>query len=142
MVTCTRRLQFCAGHRVWRHEGKCAQPHGHNYVVHVTASAELDAIGRVIDFSVLKERIGGWIESEWDHGFVYCVDDLLMRHALALMDAKKTFALPQNPTAENLADYLLRGVCPMVLRGTGVTVTKVVVEETENCLATAELEGM
>lgn len=140
MITCTRRLQFCAGHRVLRHEGKCAEPHGHNYIVHITAQAlGLDEVGRVIDFSVLKEKVGGWIDAQWDHGFLYSVEDQGMRYGLAMMGAKKTFALPTNPTAENLADYLLRGVCPMVLRDTGVTVVRVVVEETENCLATAEL---
>ena len=54
MITCTRRIQFCAGHRVMGHEGKCRNLHGHNYVVFVTAQAdELDSVGRVIDFSVL-----------------------------------------------------------------------------------------
>lgn len=38
-ISCTRRLTFAAGHRVWKHEGKCAHPHGHNYVVEVTARA-------------------------------------------------------------------------------------------------------
>ena len=49
MITCTRRLTFCAGHRVLGHESKCAHPHGHNYVVYVTAEAEqLDDVGRVM----------------------------------------------------------------------------------------------
>ena len=64
-ITATRRLQFAAGHRVHGHEGKCRHLHGHNFVVFLTAAAEnLDAVGRVIDFGVLKERIGGWIERE------------------------------------------------------------------------------
>src|SRR5262249_14498003 len=54
-VTCTRLLQFDAGHRVYQHEGKCANLHGHRYTAEITAQAEaLDKIGRVIDFSVLK----------------------------------------------------------------------------------------
>ena len=32
-LTCTRRLQFCAGHRVYGHESKCANVHGHNLAV-------------------------------------------------------------------------------------------------------------
>ncbi len=59
---------------------------------------------------------------------------------IANMQANKAiFCLPYNPTAENMADYLLRTVCPEVLIGTGVVVTKVVLWETENCFATAEL---
>ena len=108
-ITATRRIQFAAGHRVFGHEGKCRHLHGHNFVAFVTAAAEdLDAVGRVIDFGVLKERIGGWIEREWDHGFVVWQDDAEARRALALVDGQKTYLLPANPTAENLADHLLR----------------------------------
>ena len=71
-ITCTRRIQFCAGHRVKNHESKCRNLHGHNYVVWITAKldAGTDELGRVVDFSVLKARIGGWIEDAWDHGFI------------------------------------------------------------------------
>lgn len=141
-ITCTRRLTFCAGHRVYGHESKCAQPHGHNYVVHVTAEAEkLDRVGRVIDFSVLKERVGGWIETNWDHGFLLCEADVSLRAALAGNGGFKLFVLKENPTAENLADFLLRVVCPDVLRDTNVVVVRVRVEETENCYAEAKLLG-
>ncbi len=40
MITATRRVQFCAGHRVHRHESKCRNLHGHNYVAFFTAEAE------------------------------------------------------------------------------------------------------
>ena len=71
MITCTRRFQFCAGHRVHRHESKCRNLHGHNYVLFVTVTApELDSLGRVIDFSIIKGLVGDWIDSKWDHGFI------------------------------------------------------------------------
>lgn len=140
MITCTRRIQFCAGHRVYRHESKCRNMHGHNYVVLFKATCPcLDEIGRVIDFSVLKEKIGGWIECYWDHGFIYFVDDEEVRHALEMVKGQKVYITTFNPTAENMADYLLRVICPEVLRGTNVTVTKVVIWETENCFAEAVL---
>jgi 6-pyruvoyltetrahydropterin/6-carboxytetrahydropterin synthase len=143
MTTCTRRIQFCAGHRVHGHESKCANPHGHNYVALITAQGELDGIGRVIDFSVLKDRIGGWIDAKWDHGFIYWQDDLAMCNALVEFAAHgatpKMYALPKNPTAENMARYLLEVVCPAELAGTGVRVVRVQLWETENCEATASL---
>lgn len=142
MITCTRRLQFCAGHRVMGHEGKCRNLHGHNYVVFVTAQAdELDSVGRVIDFSVLKEKVGGWIDEHWDHGFVLSCHDSSAIGAVSSMtcEEQKLSLMPTNPTAENMADYLLRLICPVVLSGTGVVVTKVVVWETENCHAEATL---
>jgi 6-pyruvoyltetrahydropterin/6-carboxytetrahydropterin synthase len=138
--TCTRRLQFAAGHRVLGHENKCANVHGHNYVVEITACADaLDGIGRVIDFSVLKERIGGWIEEHWDHGFILYSEDADVVLALMQVPGTKTYGMPANPTAENMADFLLRVVGPLVLTGTGVHVTRVVVHETENCWAEAVL---
>ncbi len=150
LYTCTRRIQFCAGHRVMMHESKCAHLHGHNYVALFTASAEgLDDIGRVIDFGVLKLKLGGWIDKHWDHGFILYEKD---NDALDLLEGfepakyrskynerrQKLYLLPANPTAENMADHLLRIVCPQQLADTGVVVTKVRLWETENCYADAE----
>jgi 6-pyruvoyltetrahydropterin/6-carboxytetrahydropterin synthase len=138
-VSCTRRLHFCAGHRVMNHEGKCASPHGHNYVIFITAeAAELDSLGRIIDFSVLKERVGTWIDENWDHTFLVYEKDKEMIVAMShAPKAKDPFICPFNPTAENIAKYLLNVVGPNVLGDTGVTVTKVLVHETENCFAEA-----
>ncbi|TXH10778.1 MAG: 6-carboxytetrahydropterin synthase [Hyphomicrobiaceae bacterium] len=144
MITCTRRVQFCAGHRVLRHEGKCAHPHGHNYVALFTATTDaLDDVGRVIDFSVLKDKLGGWIEKNWDHGFIYFDEDEDMRNIFTegAIDRWKAFAMPSNPTAENMAHFLLHEVAPFVLAGSGVKVIEVRLWETENCYATARLES-
>jgi 6-pyruvoyltetrahydropterin/6-carboxytetrahydropterin synthase len=143
MITCTRRIQFCAGHRVYGHESKCANPHGHNYVLFVEAFADysdgVDDIGRVIDFSVLKQKIGGWIEENWDHGFIYFSGDPEMTKLFFGGAAYKAFELPANPTAENMATYLLNHVCPKLLVNTPVAVRRVTLYETENCYATAEV---
>lgn len=144
MITCTRRIQFCAGHRVVGHESKCAHLHGHNYVVLVTAAAdELDSVGRVVDFSVIKQRVGGWIEKCWDHGFILWKDDPVRQFIddapLGSARTQKLFPLPTNPTAENMADYLLRVVCPKELAGSGCEASKVVLWETENCYAEVSL---
>lgn len=145
MITCTRRVAFCAGHRVFGHENKCRHPHGHNYVAYFEAEApRLDTVGRVIDFSVLKELLGGWIDEKWDHAFIYWQDDAPMRNSLFALAGEqgkkpKMYAMPTNPTAENMAEYLLREIAPAVLFATGVRITKVTIEETENCTATAVL---
>lgn len=138
---CIRRYQFCAGHRVHLHESKCATPHGHNYVVFFHATApRLDDIGRVIDFSVLKEKLGGWVDKNWDHNFIVYEKDEEMIKALSIAPKKKEpFILNMNPTAENMAEYLLREVCPKQLEGTDVVVNKVVLWETENCFVEATL---
>lgn len=144
MITCTRRLTFAAGHRVYGHESKCAHPHGHNYVVEITAQSNdgrrgVDEIGRVIDFSAIKERVGGWLDSRWDHGFLVFKDDPLWGVLVSHDPNWKVVPLPFNPTAEEMARYILLTKCPVLMLGTEVTVTKVRVWETENCYAEATL---
>ena len=136
-----RRIQFSAGHRVLGHEGRCAYLHGHNYVVHFHAQADsLDGVGRVIDFGVLKEKLGGWVDENWDHGFIYGAEDAEVAEVFTRqLPDHKHFVLPWNPTAENMARFLLEDVGPRQLQGLGVRLVKVVLEETENCLAEVEL---
>jgi 6-pyruvoyltetrahydropterin/6-carboxytetrahydropterin synthase len=102
------------------------------------AAPKLDKVGRVIDFSVLKDRIGGFIERDWDHAFLVFDQDRVLIDFLASNDFKHA-VLPVNPTAENLAYLLLYGICPRELADTGVRVRRVVVMETENCWASDEL---
>jgi 6-pyruvoyltetrahydropterin/6-carboxytetrahydropterin synthase len=137
----SRKIHFCSGHRVYKHESKCATPHGHNYVLWVYAEApELDSIGRVIDFSVLKEKVGKWVDENWDHTFLVYEKDLdMLQGLLRAPKKKKPFVCDFNPTAENMAEYILKKVGPSVLHGTGVKLTKVVLYETENCFAEVEL---
>lgn len=135
MLTCICKLTFCAAHRLLGHEGACANLHGHNYVVEVTATGGLDAVGRVIDFGVIKERLGGWLDENWDHGLIYNKADLDAAMCAGL--ARKSFAMYGNPTAENMADYLLRAIVPRVFAGLGITITRIRVWETETGYADA-----
>ena len=142
MFSCTRRIQFCAGHRVLQHESKCRNMHGHNYVAFITAESEgLDAIGRVIDFSVLKRIVGGWIDEHWDHGFILHKDDINALESIALFQKRegmrsKLYTMGENPTAENMA-WHLKDIANDCLRHEPCRVTKVVLWETENCYAEA-----
>lgn len=125
------------------HESKCATLHGHNGVIFIHASPieGLDELGRVIDFSVLKEKIGSWVDEHWDHTMILYKEDV---ETIALVEKapqfKKTFILNKNPTAENLANHLLWDVCPKLLKGSGVIVHKVTFWETENCFAEESLD--
>jgi len=138
-LTVTRRIPFCAGHRLIGHEGKCRHLHGHNYVEFLTAATGgLDHVGRVVDFSVLKERIGEWIDQHWDHSFIVNEADSALRDFLRTT-SQPHHCMGVNPTAENMADHILRVVGPSVLEGTGVHLVKVELWETENCCAVAVL---
>jgi len=131
----TRRHEICAGHRVCGHEGACAHLHGHGYVFALTCEApELDTLGRIIDFSVIKARVCEWLEENWDHRMILWEQDPILP---ALREIDPTVVtLPRNPTAENMAEYLVETVGPMVLAETGVRLVEVTVQETSKCSAT------
>ena len=137
-----RQLTFCAGHRLLRHEGKCAFFHGHNYKVDVEVApraggAVLDDVGRIVDFSVIKRRLLGWIDEHWDHAFILFAEDATALAAVRAAEPTKYFVLPWNPTAENMARYLLEVVAPEVLGDLPIVVTRIVVWETDTSCATA-----
>lgn len=142
-VTAVRRLQFCAGHRISAHESKCRDLHGHNFVlfVHAESPTGLDPQGRVIDFGVLKARMLPWIEAHWDHGMILWEQDTPAIEAVSALKGQKIYLTKASPSAENLALELLHEVAPRVLEGTGVTITRVVLWETENCFVEASLDG-
>ncbi|MBF0300669.1 MAG: 6-carboxytetrahydropterin synthase [Oligoflexia bacterium] len=159
MKTCARKIEFCYAHRLMNHEGKCANFHGHNGIVWIYATTlsfsplpssssssstsispstlglDLDKVGRIVDFAVLKEKVGGWIENNWDHKTILNSEDKSTIEILNKLSTENIFLLDNNPTAENLAHYLLWEVCPLVLKGLNVFVNKVVFYETSNCLA-------
>ena len=141
-VTIMRRIKFCAGHRLHEHGGKCEHFHGHNYSAefYITGN-EIDSVGRLIDFGVLKQKFKGWIDEHWDHGFVLYQGDENGLAAARMVRPCKYFELPTNPTAENMALYLLEVVCPHLLEGTNVHATKVVLWETDEAFAEATLDA-
>jgi 6-pyruvoyltetrahydropterin/6-carboxytetrahydropterin synthase len=134
-----RYHDICAGHRVVGHEGKCRYLHGHNYRIHFFCEGDgLDQIGRVIDFSVMKSTLCEWLEKNWDHKMLLWDQDPLLKTEIASQEG--IVILPFNPTAENLAQYLLDVIGPECLRHRGVILTKVIIEETRKCSVTAERE--
>lgn len=138
MISATRYHDFSCGHRVCGHESKCAYLHGHNYRVYFTVtSIDLDKVGRVLDFSVINTRLCQWLEKNWDHRMLIWAADPLYS-SLQVLDPLGVVAVPFNPTAEQMAAYLLHTVGPQQLQGLNVLLYKVVVEETRKCSATAE----
>lgn len=140
-LTIMRRIKFCAGHRLYQHGGKCENFHGHNYVADFFVTGdEVDSVGRVLDFSELKGRTKGWIDENWDHSFLVFEQDSNAINALEQVQPCRLFKMPYNPTAENMAKYLLEEVCPKVLEGTGARATSVRIWETEESYAEAALD--
>jgi 6-pyruvoyltetrahydropterin/6-carboxytetrahydropterin synthase len=103
MVQATRRFEFSAAHRYWRHDwsaeenervfGKCTSPygHGHNYTLEVTITGQLDErTGMVMNMAELKDRVNEVLE-EFDH-----------RH----LNEDTPYFKEQLPTTENIVRVL------------------------------------
>ena len=103
-----KRLEIAACHRLdLSYESKCANLHGHNWHITVYCKAKgLNGDGMVVDFKHVKQRIHDYL----DHGFL---NELL----------------PFNPTAENIAKWIVDTV-PHCYRAD--------VEESDNNVATYE----
>jgi 6-pyruvoyltetrahydropterin/6-carboxytetrahydropterin synthase len=152
-ITAERYHDISAGHRVVGHENKCRHLHGHNYRIHfVCEAAELDTVGRVIDFGVIKEKLCMWVENNWDHKFLAWEKDHVMQEAYEAMQIDQQFGdshlfgdsfvfTPFNPTAENIAKHFVEVVAPMQLKETGCTLIRCKVEETRKCSATYEIKN-
>lgn len=161
--TVIRSHEICAGHRVVGHESKCRHLHGHNYKFHFKVAPKhecgkvvtrgklvedgLDSVGRVIDFSVVKTTLYQWLEDNWDHKFLHWSRDNLI-DALKIAASRPScplehedhehflgslVALPFNPTAENLAAYMVDVIGPQLLDQYGVELVECTIEETSKC---------
>ena len=138
MYEVERYHDISCGHRVHGHESKCAHLHGHNYRIFFTVQADnkqLDMIGRVLDFSVIKSRLCEWLETWWDHKMLIWVDDPMLDDLLDI-DPKGIVPVEFNPTAENMAEHLVTVVGPKELEGTGCVLVACRIEETSKCSAT------
>lgn len=137
----TRSHEIDAGHRVCGHLGKCAHLHGHRYRFDLTCEPEagLDALGMVVDFAVLKDRLCSWLDAHWDHRMLLWVHDPLFER-LADIDPG-VVALPCNPTAENLAQHVVEVIAPPLLVGTHVRLVACAVHETAKCSANFALDA-
>lgn len=141
MITAERYHDISCGHRVVGHEGKCRFLHGHNYRIHfVVAAEQLDELGRVLDFSVIKEKLCMWLEEKYDHKFLIWERDELLPQLQAITE-NSLVVVPFNPTAENIAQHLVEVVGPKQLAGTNTRLISCKVEETAKCSATYALRS-
>lgn len=109
---------------------------------------KLDSVGRVIDFSVVKTTLCQWLEDNWDHKFLHWEHDPLIESLNKFVDTTtmdnmshrdqmdylgSLVSLPFNPTAENLAAYMVEVIGPQLLDEHGVQLVECTIEETSKC---------
>lgn len=100
----TRRLEIDSGHRLINHPGKCKNYHGHRYLFELTFTAPTMIDGMVIDFGVIKEKVGEWLNMNWDHGMILQNGDPMI--SMLLKTDSKVYILDNPPTAEELCKEL------------------------------------
>lgn len=135
MISCTRRIEFDAAHRIIDHESKCKMLHGHRYVVEITFhSQELDKLGRIIDFGQVKDILGSWIDKNLDHNTILSVKDKELGDLISKTTGQNIYYLENNPTAENLAQHLFADITPKLFADFDTKITKIKLYETPNCM--------
>ena len=115
MIYITRRLEFCASHRLYNPEfsdeknetifGLCNNPngHGHNYVLEVTVKGEVDRqTGMVLDLKALTKLINEEIINKVDH---------------KNLNVDVDFIKEVIPTAENIAIHFWNILEPKIESG-------------------------
>jgi 6-pyruvoyltetrahydropterin/6-carboxytetrahydropterin synthase len=129
MYSVTREITFCYGHRLLDYSGKCRHLHGHNGRAVITlATPALDRLGMVMDFSHLKQVVGGWIEATLDHKMLLHRDDPVL--PFLRQEGEPVFVLDVNPTAENIARLIFDFTAAQ-----GFPVVEVRLWETDTCFA-------
>ena len=133
-----RYHDLSVGHRVYNQGSKCEMLHGHNYRIHFNVEAkELNEIGMVLDFGIIKTTLCQWLEDNWDHKFLVWEQDPWSRY---LLDLDPTVVWTSfNPTAENMAKHLVETIGPVILRDYHCHLASVTVEETRKCSASYSL---
>jgi 6-pyruvoyltetrahydropterin/6-carboxytetrahydropterin synthase len=156
-----RRIEIDTGHRVPLHKSKCANIHGHRYVIEAICKSEIlpdegEQQGMVVDFGFLKEEMMTEIHVPCDHATIFSIRDPML-HDLFEIEIMKTvvdsveafgncmivrnywkvYVIEGPPTAEVLAEHWYNRLVDRVfLRSAGLAhLSAVRVHETPNCSA-------
>lgn len=117
MYYVSKRMEIAGAHHLdLPYESKCANIHGHNWIITVHCRAkELTKYGMIVDFKKVKEVVHGKL----DHGFI---NEIIPN---------------MNPTAENMAKWICDEVTKVCEVG---ECYKVTVQESEGNIATYEVD--
>ena len=130
---------FDSAHFLAGYNGKCANLHGHHWVIEVeagqeTLQAEGEKRGMVIDFGDLKKAVRALADS-FDHALIYEAGSLKAATLAALSDENfRMIEVPYRPTAENFAKAFYEA-----LSADGLPVLRVTVYETPDNSARYEV---
>ncbi len=134
MYSLKTSASFDSAHFLQGYAGKCANLHGHHWVIETEFSGEHlqssgGCKGMLVDFSVLKQAVRNLADS-FDHALIYEKNSLQPNTAAALL-SENFHLIPVDfrPTAENFARCFFEK-----LKEKGLPIDRVKVYETpDNC---------
>lgn len=91
-----KEFEFDAAHNLIHYKGKCERLHGHTYKLLVKIEGTKDKEDMIFDFTELKQLVKENILVEFDHRYI---NDFI-----------------EQPTAENIAEYIWDKLEPLVKR--------------------------
>jgi 6-pyruvoyltetrahydropterin/6-carboxytetrahydropterin synthase len=116
---------FSSAHQLRGYKGKCENLHGHNYKIEIYARGrELNNIGLLVDFVELKEA----------------ADEIVQYLDHKNINELHPFDEELNPSAENLARFILERVASRIRKDDRVKVYKVRCFETPTSVATYQID--
>lgn len=130
MFQVVKEIEFCYGHRLLHHKGKCRHLHGHNARARIVLESKtLDSMGMVCDFADVDKTARAFIDGELDHTMLMHRDDPFLP---AITQAgERVYVMDDNPTAENIAKLIFT-----VVKTKGLPVIEVQIWETGTAYAT------
>ena len=141
MATIRKIFRFEAAHRlIDSYTKRCQGFHGHSYKVELFLGGEINPIdGMVIDFTKVKDEVGGLFD-KFDHALlVWDKDPLCLNFGRAMLEQLnvRNIVLPFNLTAENMAKYFYIQMLTWreLKNNKKLVVKKVIVHETETGFA-------
>lgn len=127
-----KEYRFCAAHRLMYHEGRCANIHGHNYVVRVTVGRIFDEIdeetGMIADFSEVRDILSK-VFDYYDHSIILNKKDPILEKVREL-GAFRVRSFPGEPTAENMCRFFFQPV-DQLLYEKDLSLCAISIQETE-----------
>lgn len=115
MIEITKQFRFEAAHFIPNHPGLCKNLHGHQYLLEVTISGELNEKTKmVMDFGDLKKIVKENIVDKYDHSYL---NDYF-----------------EYPTAENMVQFFAKVLTAKL--PWGINLRKIKLWETHNSYAT------
>lgn len=108
----SKRIEWCMGHRLQGHGGKCVNLHGHQYVLEIVVEGEvnvdrdLSSRGMVVDFGDIKKLLDEKIHDICDHAFMVSDTDEIMVLFFKQNPDLKHVVVPFDSTAENMVNWI------------------------------------